>query len=92
MANVKKRRTRTTGITNLPLKAEQENQDRVPPRGRSKKTQGASSTQRTDGRATASGSLSEKEKREIDSKGAKGGKTGGSRAGLISSNKKTNRT
>ena len=86
-----KERTSTVGITNHPLKAEQENQDRVPPRGRSKKqAQGSSSARRAGGRM-ASNPLSEEEQREIDSKVAKGGKTGGSRAGLTSRNKKTDR-
>jgi hypothetical protein len=80
-----------TGITHFPLVAEQGSQERVPPRGKTKEVSGpatASGTRRghrlsrRKGSAMASGS-----NEGFTAKGVKGGKSGGSRAGLLSSRK-----
>ena len=77
------RRTRTVGITHHPLDAERGNQKRVPPRGEAKEKKKT--------RTRADSSRSERETGTIARRGAKGGKTGGSRAGLVSRNKKSDR-
>ena len=84
-----KKATRRTGITHFPLQEEKISQREVPPRG--KKKEGASQTTRSGKRghrlsrkAGRSVTLSEN---DFKGSGGKGGKTGGSRAGLLASRK-----
>lgn len=86
-----KKATKTTGVTHFPLQEEKKTQQRVPPRGASKQEmKGISQSGRKRG-AQPAASMSADE-RTITRRGAKGGKSGGSRAGLVSSNKKNSRT
>jgi len=87
---VSKKSKQQTGITHFPLQDEKISQRQVPPRG--KKKEGASPTMRPgkrghrlsrkSGRAGAVSSNN-----EFEGSGGKGGKTGGSRAGLLASRK-----
>jgi hypothetical protein len=84
-----KKATKKTGVTHFALEAESENQQRVPPRGMAKKQVKTASPGKT--RRTKASILTAAEERAISRQGAKGGKSGGSRAGLVSSSKKTRR-
>jgi hypothetical protein len=83
-----KKTTQKTGVTHFPLEEEKQNQQRVPPRGKAKEPM---KTQSRDKRGAPSASTTVEE-RTISGLGAKGGKSSGSRAGLVSSSKKTRRT
>lgn len=83
-----KKATQKTGVTHFPLE-EKKNQQRVPPRGKSKAQMKTTSQSRKGGALPA---LTMNEERTISRLGAKGGKSSGSRAGLVSSSKKTRRT
>jgi len=85
-----KKATSKTGVTHFPLQDEKANQKRVPPRGKTKE-QMQTTSQSPKKRGTRSGALTAVEERTISRQGAKGGKSSGSRAGLISSSKKTHR-
>ena len=85
-----KKATKKMGVTHFALEAESANQQRVPPRGMAKKQVKTVSPGKT--RGTKARTLTAGEERAISRQGAKGGKTGGSRAGLVSSSKKTRRT
>jgi hypothetical protein len=85
-----KKATPKTGVTHFPLQDEKANQKRVPPRGKTK-AQMKTTSQSSKKRAARSIALTAVEERAISRQGAKGGKSSGSRAGLISSNKKTRR-
>jgi hypothetical protein len=86
----KKKPTRRTGITHFPLEDEKISQREVPPRG--KKKEGVSPTTRSGKRGHR---LSRKlgrpdalsSENDFKGSGGKGGKTGGSRAGLLASRK-----
>lgn len=77
---------RKTGITHFPLSAEQQSQERVPPRKTTNRPSGGKSGHR----------LSRKQEPQVTSapdstfsgKGGKGGKTRGSRAGLLAASRK----
>lgn len=84
-----KKATQKTGVTHFPLEEEKKNQQRVPPRGKSKAQMKTTSQSRKGGTLPA---LTTGEERAISRLGAKGGKSSGSRAGLVSSSKKTRRT
>ena len=73
------------GITNHPIKQEQENQDRLPPRGKAKEGTGVrkGSLKRRTELFTPKGD-SPQAGAAIGSKGNKGGRTSGSKAGLVS--------
>lgn len=86
-----KKRTPKIGVTHYPLEEESENQQRVPPRGMAKEQMKATSPSGQDS-GTQTPSLTGSEERTISPQGAKGGKSSGSRAGLLSSSKKNNRT
>jgi hypothetical protein len=88
MAKAAGSRTRKVGITHHPLGEEKKGQKRL----QSKKQEREPAKQKRTPGGMATRPLSEKEKREIDRKGAKGGKTGGSRAGLVSSRKGRSRS
>lgn len=86
---------RQTGITHFPLDAEEDNQERVPPRGATKE---GSENLPAPGTGSVKGHrLSRQEGRgevevvesdgEFAAKSGKGGKTSGSRAGVVSSRK-----
>ena len=83
-----KKGTQKTGVTHFPLEEENNNQKRVPPQGKTKEQMKATS-QAGDKRETP---RAIDEERTISRLGAKGGKSSGSRAGLVSSSKKTRRT
>ncbi|HKN85991.1 MAG TPA: hypothetical protein VJV04_03945 [Nitrospiraceae bacterium] len=83
-----KKATQKTGMTHFPLEEEKNNQKRVPPRGKTKE-QMKTASQTRDKREASSAT---DEERTISRAGAKGGKSSGSRAGLVSSSKKTRRT
>ena len=81
------------GITHHPLDAEQDNQQRVPARGQAKKQTGPKMSGTSRGYR-----LSRKPGRDYPEsdggtarKSGKGGKTGGSRAGLLSTSRKVDR-
>jgi hypothetical protein len=86
-----KKATQKTGVTHFPLEEEKKNQKRVPPRGKTKEEMKTTSQSR-DKRGARSPALTAVEERTISRQGAKGGKSSGSRAGLVSSSKKTRRT
>lgn len=90
MAASKKATPKKTGVTHFPLDEEKKNQKRVPPRGKAKEQMKATSQSRD--KRGASPALTNGEERRISRLGAKGGKSSGSRAGLVSSSKKTRRT
>jgi hypothetical protein len=79
------------GITHFPLSEEQGSQEQVPPRGNRKKASGpatSSGTIRGQRGSRKKGRATETERDAgVTAKGNKGGKAGGSRAGLISSQK-----
>jgi hypothetical protein len=82
------------GITHSSLDQEQASQKRLPPRGTAKQGSGMKSSPKREkniGTASAPDRLNEHEESSITPKGAKGGKTGGSRAGLTSVAKKKTR-
>ena len=87
---VSKKSKQRTGITHFPLEDEKISQRQVPPRG--KKKEGASPTTR---QGKTGKRLSRKSGRagifssnnDFEGSGGKGGKTGGSRAGLLASRK-----
>jgi hypothetical protein len=83
-----KKATPKTGVTHFPLQDEKANQKRVPPRGKTQE-QMKTTSQSPKKRGTRSTALTAVEERTISRQGAKGGKSSGSRAGLISSSKKT---
>jgi hypothetical protein len=85
-----KKATPKTGVTPFPLQDEKANQKRVPPRGQAKK-QTKTTSPSPKKRGTPSAALTAVEERTISRQGAKGGKSSGSRAGLISSSKKIRR-
>lgn len=78
-----------TGVTHFPLEEEKKNQTRVPPRGKTKEQMKTAS--RRDGDAPPP-SVTTAAEGTISRQGTKGGKSNGSRAGLVSSGKKTRRT
>lgn len=87
---VSKKSKRRTGITHFPLTDEKSSQRQVPPRGKKKK--GASPTTKPgkkghplSRKAGRAGALSSEN--DFEGSGGKGGKTGGSRAGLLASRK-----
>lgn len=84
-----KKATQKTGVTHFPLEEEKKNQKRVPPRGKTKEEMTSQSRNKRGARSPA---LTAVEERTISRQGAKGGKSSGSRAGLVSSSKKTRRT
>jgi len=84
-----KKATEKTGVTHFPLEEEKNNQKRVPPRGKTKEQMKSVSSRDERGAPSASAPY---EERTISRLGAKGGKSSGSRAGLVSSSKKTRRT
>jgi hypothetical protein len=86
-----KKAAQKTGVTHHPLEEEKKNQKRVPPRGKAKKPKKTASQSR-DERGAPSPALTTAEERTISRRGAKGGKSSGSRAGLVSSSRKTRRT
>lgn len=86
-----KKATQKTGVTHFPLEEEKKNQQRVPPRGKTKEEMKTTSRSR-DKRGARSPAPTAVEERTLSRQGAKGGKSGGSRAGLVSSSKKTRRT
>jgi hypothetical protein len=86
-----KKATPKTGVTHYALEEESENQRRIPPRGMAKEQLKTTSQPSKDGGAQPP-TLTDAEERTISRQGAKGGKSSGSRAGLISSSKKTRRT
>jgi len=91
MAEGKKAGKTKTGVTHFPLQEEDENQKRVPPRGQAKKQRPATpGTGKPRDRASTS-ATSEGEERTIARRGTKGGKSSGSRAGLVSAGKKARR-
>jgi hypothetical protein len=88
----KKNQTDRTGITHFPLSKEQESQKRVPPPAESKgkgtaKPGVGGRGQRLSRNAAPQIRPSTRDGR-FATKAAKGGKTGGSRAGLLSANRK----
>ena len=83
-----KKAIQKTGVTHFPLEEEKKNLRRVPPREKSK-AQMKTSQSRKGGAQPA---LTTGEERAISRLGAKSGKSSGSRAGLVSSSKKTRRT
>ena len=85
-----KKATQKTGVTHFPLEEEKKNQKRVPPRGKAKEP--IKTTSQSRDKRGASTALTTVEERTISRLGAKGGKSSGSRAGLVSSSKKTRRT
>lgn len=85
-----KKATPKTGVTHFPLQDEKANQKRVPPRGKTQE-QMKTTSQSSKKRGTRSTALTAIEERTISRQGAKGGKSSGSRAGLISSSKKIRR-
>lgn len=86
-----KKTTSKTGVTHYPLDEERENQQRVPPRGEAKEPRSATS-QSLENQVAPGPALTPAEERTISRQGAKGGKSSGSRAGLVSSSKKTRRS
>jgi len=84
---VSKKATQKTGVTHFPLEEEKNNQKHVPPRGKTKEQMKSVSPRDERGAPSAPD-----EERRISRLGAKGGKSSGSRAGLVSSSKKTRRT
>jgi hypothetical protein len=85
-----KKATPKTGVTHFPLQDEKANQKRVPPRGKTQE-QMKTTSQSPKKRGTRSTALTAVEERTISRQGVKGGKSSGSRAGLISASKKTRR-
>jgi hypothetical protein len=79
--------TKKTGVTHFPLQ-EEKTQQRVPPRGDEMKGIPQSGRKR----GTKSEASRSADEQTITSRGAKGGKSGGLRAGLVSSSKKNSRT
>lgn len=76
---------RTVGITHQSLEEEQENQARVPPRGQAKQGSGTTAKDRKRHESLLkSPGISEEEVNRLSGRGGKGGKAGGSRAGLVS--------
>ena len=75
---------RTVGITHQSLEEEQENQARVPPRGQAKQGSGTTAQDRKHESLLKSPGISEEEVNRLSGRGGKGGKAGGSRAGLVS--------
>jgi len=68
--------TQKTGVTHFPLEEEKKNQQRIPPRGKSKAQMKTTSQSRKGGTLPA---LTTGEERAISRLGAKGGKSSGSR-------------
>jgi hypothetical protein len=86
---VSKKATQKAGVTHYPLEEEKKNQKRVPPRGQAKGETKAPSRDKREARFPTVPTAGE---RTISRRGVKGGKSSGSRAGLVSSSKKTRRT
>jgi hypothetical protein len=74
-----------SGITHFPLREEQESQNRVPDPGQSEPPAGSRGHRLS--RSSGSQQLTKSEGL-FEGKGGKGGKTGGSRAGLLSASRK----
>ena len=88
------RQHKQIGITHHPLDAEQDSQKRVPPRGKAKRQSGPnmSGTRRGHRLSRQAGrDNSEESDAGITRKSGKGGKTRGSRAGLLSTSRKAAR-
>jgi|SRR4051812_22893719 hypothetical protein len=88
----KANRASKAGITHFPLRKEQESQERVPPQSQIKRVsnveKGAVGRGHRLSRKATPKALLESEGL-FEGKGGKGGKTGGSRAGLLSASRKT---
>ncbi|HJT19405.1 MAG TPA: hypothetical protein VJ746_02980 [Nitrospira sp.] len=84
-------RTGKTGITHFPLEDEQARQEQVPPRGKTKRgappATGSTNHGHRLSRSTGRKSPSESDN-AFEGRGAKGGKSRGSRAGLLSAGRK----
>jgi hypothetical protein len=78
---------RKVGITHFPVKSEQAQQEKVPPRG-TKQTARSDQSSRGHRLSREQKSVSSDPEGRFLGKGGKGGKTRGSRAGLLSSSRK----
>lgn len=94
MAKPQSKNRRKVGMTNHPLDEERNRQGKVPPRGASKKSRGpahSAGTRRGHRLSRKPGSGGGEPDGRYATKGTKGGKSRGSRAGLLSASRKPGR-